>query len=250
MLISHSEEFLFVHIYKTGGTSIREALRRYRPWELRGRRRRAFFSRLGRLTGYRRWLHVPRHPTAREIRSLLPGSTFDDYFSFSFTRNPWNWNVSLYFYQRTAETHRNHAFVRNLSGFEEFIELRTDARRDVVRRFYDYVIERPDHDRHEFIASFQNFQAFWEHRRREGRQLQKDFVADEAGRVIVDFVGKMERFEKDFDEVCRRIQIPTPELPRRNVTDHRHYREYYSDRSRSLVADHFAEDVRTFDYDF
>ena len=38
-------------------------------------------------------------------------------------------------------------------------------------------------------------------------ELQSDYLIDLRGRVIVDFLGRYERLQEDFDEVCRRIGL-------------------------------------------
>jgi hypothetical protein len=106
---------------------------------------------------------------------------------------------------------------------------------------------------------------------------QYDFVYGPDGRALVDFIGRYERLQADFDEVCARIGIaPTP-LPRmnRSLDDHapRSFREfrrrlrraiwsrerehtfpsytqYYDDESRELVARLFRKDIEAFNYSF
>ena len=83
----------------------------------------------------------------------------------------------------------------------------------------------------------------------EDRHLQSEFVTDAEGRVIVDFVGRFERLAEDFAHVCRTIGVEA-ELPHVNPSRHADYRTYYSDHSRALVAEHFAEDIERFGYRF
>ncbi|MCP4125820.1 MAG: sulfotransferase family protein [Gammaproteobacteria bacterium] len=70
-MISHKHRFIFVHVPKTGGTSIEAALG---------------------LTG-------PRHNTARQYRAHDPW-LWGQYFTFGFVRNPWDRLVSFYTYRR------------------------------------------------------------------------------------------------------------------------------------------------------
>ena len=71
MLLSLRRNFLFVHIAKTGGTSIRAALERQRwrePWALA----RFVCGRLSALSGHRLGIKLPRHArviAAREVQS-------------------------------------------------------------------------------------------------------------------------------------------------------------------------------------
>ena len=100
---------------------------------------------------------------------------------------------------------------------------------------------------------------------------QHDFLYDEAGRLLVDFVGRFERLQADFDVVCARVGIPSTPLPRanRSLEEGRprsfrelrrwvrraiwsrershtfpHYTEYYDDESREYVGHLYRKDVR------
>ena len=106
---------------------------------------------------------------------------------------------------------------------------------------------------------------------------QYDFVYDESGRLLVDFVGRFESLQADFDTVCSRIGIPPTPLPRVNRSleagrprsfrelrrrvrraiwsrerQHTfpHYTEYYDDESREYVGHLYRKDVQAFNYAF
>jgi sulfotransferase famil protein len=69
-MISDRHKFIFVHIQKTGGTSIEKV-----------------FEPLADLRD------VPfKHASAAHYRESFPDQ-FDSYFKFSFVRNPWDWLV-------------------------------------------------------------------------------------------------------------------------------------------------------------
>ena len=75
-MISLSKNFVFVHIPKTGGTSIEEALA---PFE--------FLPQL-----------AADHSNARHCRAVL-GDRWSRFFKFSFVRNPWSLCVSHWHYR-------------------------------------------------------------------------------------------------------------------------------------------------------
>lgn len=79
---------------------------------------------------------------------------------------------------------------------------------------------------------------------------QVDFIMDEAGQPMVDFIGRYENLAEDFATICDRIGIPTPPLPHLNASRHRHYRDYYDESAKQFVAEKYAEDIERFGYSF
>ena len=74
-------------------------------------------------------------------------------------------------------------------------------------------------------------------------------LIDTQGRLAVDFIGRFEHFERDFEKICRRIGIKA-NLPHINRTCHDDYRSYYSDALAQKVADRLAEDIECFAFTF
>jgi hypothetical protein len=202
MLLSLRHRFIFIHIYKTAGTSLTHALRPYAREPLPSR----FLQRLG--LRKPAIAPLPDHVSARDLRAAIPSELFDSCFKFAFVRNPWDWQVSLYHYMRDLRRHPQHAIVQGMS-FDDYIEWRVTS------------------DKH----------------------LQKDFVTDASGSLLVDFIGRFENVEEDARTVFDRIGIRAV-LPHRNRSFHDEYRTYYSDRSKRLVSEHFAPDIEMFGYSF
>jgi len=95
LLLSLRYNFLFVHIAKTGGTSIRATLNRYRwrdPYYLP----QFICSRISHLTGHRLGCKFPRHAKIIAAREMLPRELFESVFKFAFIRNPWDLQVSSF----------------------------------------------------------------------------------------------------------------------------------------------------------
>ena len=217
MLLSLKYNFLFVHIAKTGGTSVRDSLRPLRlrdPWYPV----QFLCSRLSALSGHRLGIKFPRHSKIIAAKEMLPAETFDTLFKFVFVRNPWDLQVSSFHHIRRERPH----LLGPHQDFEAFLRHKLDPDRP-----YQYHLDT-------------------------SIELQSDYVIDLHGNVIVDFVGRYERLEEDFAEACRRIEIPAPPLPhRRRATDRqRDYRGYYTPETRALVAERFRPDVEMFGYRF
>lgn len=213
MLISYRHRFIFVHVYKVAGSSVYSALRPYadEPGQPWPAR---MLSILG--VELRRPLRMAYrhkgfddHIWARELITDLSPSVFRRFYSFAFVRNPWDWQVSLYHYGLQNQATHHHALFKSFGSFDRYLEWR--------------------------VA--------------KDCKLQADFVTDDHGRLIVDFVGRMENLEADFGEVLQHIGIDV-DLPHTNPSRHEDYRSYYSDYSRHLVADAFREDIERFQYGF
>ena len=99
MLLSVKYNFLFVHIAKTGGTSVRAALNRLR-WKDPLYLPQFIASRLSHASGHRIASKLPRHAKIIAAKEMLPQEFFDGLFKFAFVRNPWDLQVSSWHHLR------------------------------------------------------------------------------------------------------------------------------------------------------
>jgi chondroitin 4-sulfotransferase 11 len=181
------DDFVFVHINKTAGSSIESALRL--PFQ---------------------------HRTALEWRALLGKERWERRFSFAIVRNPWDKVASHYYYRvKTDQT----ALGTDPLDFNTWVK-RAYGERDP--RLYD----KPKM----FMP-------------------QADWISDEAGRRIVEFVGRFERLEEDFRTICRRIGVQAA-LPHEKASANRDYRRGYTPDAAEVVARRFARDIEEFGYAF
>lgn len=81
-------------------------------------------------------------------------------------------------------------------------------------------------------------------------QPQHRFVTDDAGRLLTDYVGRVEQMQESYDEAARRLGIPTATLEKVNVSERRDYRDYYDEALIAGVAKLYARDLELFGYDF
>jgi hypothetical protein len=81
---------------------------------------------------------------------------------------------------------------------------------------------------------------------------QVEFVTDDGGATIVDFIGRFESIQKDFAEVAHRLGLGRVKLPHRNSSGlfRRGYRHYYDLQLRERVRQFYAADIERFGYSF
>ena len=85
------------------------------------------------------------------------------------------------------------------------------------------------------------------------RWTQFEYLTDDDGKMLVDFVGRYEKLAEDFYEVVGKIGVPLMILPKRNVTKDKvidSYREYYSPVSRRMVEKKYKKDLEFFEYEY
>lgn len=195
MIVSQRLRLIFIHIQKTGGSSIEHVLRQLDP---------GIGSHL-----YEDRRHIP----ASEFSRMVPREVWEGSFKFAFVRNPWDRLVSWHC-----------MCVQNppANSFTQAVQARHVDFADFLRDTEDPLLERT-------------------------RRNQIDFLTDESGQSLVDFVGRYERLEEDF---ARLGLAGAPALPRLNSTRRRDYRLYYTDELREIVAERFARDCAHFGYSF
>lgn len=217
MLLSIRYKFLFVHVAKTGGTSVRTALQGLRwkdPWYYP----MWLCSRLSHLSGHRLGSKFPRHTKIIAAREMLPAEFFDSLYKFAFVRNPWDLQVSSFHHIKRERPE----FLFGHEDFESFLKYKFNPDRE-----YQFHIDT-------------------------SLQLQSDYLIDLHGNLLVDFIGKYESLQDDFSTVCKTIGIREPALPhKREARDRKSdFRSYYTDETAELVAKHFEQDIRLLDYQF
>lgn len=118
MLISYSKKFIFIHIYKTAGMSVRQAIGKYQLIP--------YFDSPNRVLNYIIYGINNYHLTATQLQEKLPKKLFNDYYKFAFVRNPWDWQVSLFNYMQQCNTHHQNSLANQLQSFEDYIEWRVN----------------------------------------------------------------------------------------------------------------------------
>ena len=216
MLLSHKHQFLFVHIAKTGGTSVRKALSSHR-WDVKYGLPQFVVNKLSQFTGHKLGCRFPRHSRIVAASEMLPADYFNNLYKFAFVRNPWDLQVSSFYHIKRERPQ----VLEGHDNFKDFMRYKFDPARP-----YQYHIDT-------------------------SLQLQSDYLVDLHGNVLVNKVGKYENLQGDFDNICEHIGLKKIKLPhKRKADDRKRYRAYYDDDLAEKVANHFARDIQMLGYEF
>lgn len=205
MIINHDLKFIFIHIGKTGGTSIEATLCEQTGMDFP-------------LTHTNPAIAPDncKHYTTRQLRPILGEACWNGYFKFAFVRHPFDWLVSAWSMHSQEK--------RDLPWLNR--EWRSFA------TFQDFLAALPDHPSllvGEYIS-------------------QSAQICDERGRIDVDFIGRFEHLQADFDSVCRRLGLPPAPLAHRAGSQHQPCESYYNDEARETVYRILEEDFIRFGY--
>ena len=161
-----------------------------------------------------------RHVAWQEYHRANTGK-FRRYFKFAFVRNPWDRLVSTYFFLKAGGSmslDRTWA-EQHLARFAEFDQFVVDWL--TPSNAASWVHFRPQHT----------------------------WICDEARHCQMNFVGRFEHIERDFQVVATRIGC-TRMLVKGNRSEHRHYADYYTAETRDRVAEVYATDIELFGYEY
>jgi len=153
-----------------------------------------------------------QHLTAKLIRQVIGAEKFEEYYKFTIVRNPWDKAVSQFFYMQ----HR--------PDLRDFIGMKED---DSFKKYLQFTMSKPH--------------VQWEKQHR--------FFQDDNGEKLVNYLGRLECFQKDATVILDHLNI-LETIPHVNATQHRHYSEYYDEESKEMIADHYREDIQVLGYSF
>ena len=222
MIVSHEYKFIFFAAGKTGTFSIENVLSKYHDDKAIELEESEFgISGVLPILGTK---HIP--PQVIRKSSKEPGHLegFQSYFKFAFVRNPWDWVKCNYF----------HCFPE-----EENVEKIEKLEKEHIMKVHDHLGD-----------------GRWSRGLKTKTRYQYAFLADNNGEgpLLVDFVGKFEDMQQDFDEICDIIEIPREKLPHLNKgmrsKRKKHYSEFYTEESKELVRKLYRKDIEFFGYEY
>jgi chondroitin 4-sulfotransferase 11 len=223
--------FLFVCITKTGSATTQNALKKS-----------GMAKRHNKYTPSPDipWKH-PQHYTALENRQLIGEEDYNNRFKFTFVRNPWGRLLSFYTSIYCSKEGRRQKLLtyEDVISPEKFNEWAINF---LTNRVVEKCSRKYPTCNHERVGNWPCI----------------DWITDEDGKIIVDFIGRHETLEEDYKKILSLIEskvtCPMPPyvpLKRTNVSNLGYdYKHYYSDETRALVSDYFRKDIEAFDYKY
>ena len=157
------------------------------------------------------WFH--QHTSAEAARAVL--ENWDTLFKTAWIRNPWTWWESWYRYVIDQPYHREHLLVCSYRDFRHFIL------RGVIGRQFG-----------------------------EATRDLRSFVCDRSGRLIVDWIGRVEFLNQDFRNLRQRLGLPASTCPDPrwlNPSSHAVKTEFDPETT-AAIAQHHAADIELFGF--
>jgi len=145
-----------------------------------------------------------------EIKSFISPEIWNTYFKFCFIRNPFDRFVSAVFFKNSI------------------IQLQPQLANDYLNKMIDK-------DPAEFGLHY---------------QPQIPFLVDDQNEIVMDFIGRTENMQSDFDFICTKIGLPKITLERKNISKHEYYKQYYTSELKEKVGKVYKEDIERLNYTF
>ena len=72
--------------------------------------------------------------------------------------------------------------------------------------------------------------------------------------IVLDYIGRFENIDSEFTKVMAKLglegQVTLPKVNVSRKDEQRSYRDFYTDKTRDLVAKWYAREIETFGYEF
>ena len=155
-----------------------------------------------------------KHATANKLKRDLPAQDWSKAFKFAFVRDPYAWMQSWYrFRKREPLKHLDHPLHHRYTG---------------------------DMSLDDFVHGFA---------KKELMLNQTDFISTVDGQLMVDYVGRYETLQADFEQVCKKLGFASEKLPVLNVSKSSTSMDQPLDQqSINIINEYFDRDFQNFAY--
>ena len=215
MIISHGRKYIFVHIPKTGGTSLSLVLeaKAMKDDVLIGDTPKAK-NRRKRYKSIKTSGSLWKHSRLTDIYGLVSQEQIESYSVFTIVRNPWDRLVSYYHWLKSQKFDHPAVKCAHENSFPEFLS--------------DPMTRRSLHN-----------------------DAAKYYVSDRNGADRCDLYLRLEFLQQDIRLLEQRLDMKLAILPHDNRSDRdMDYAGYYDTQSKDVIGSVFAEDIEKFNYSF
>jgi len=202
MLISDSHKFIFVHIRKSAGSSIRDTLSPISNPPVKDTMSK-LRSRILKVESNYQKFSFREHSPISQVKNIMPESLYDSYFKFAFVRNPFTRLVSEYEFIRRRSNHGRYKKVSKMSFYQyiTYQSKRFDAHQ------INMLTDKEGNLQMNFIGRFENLHQDWNfvcnkleitnaelsHRKKASKVNYKDYYNGEN----IDLVNRL--WKKDLE---------------------------------------------------
>jgi len=211
-VISHQHKCIFIHIPKTAGTSINSYFHPGVKFHFKN-------PDYERLFGWcpKRRLHM-QHATAKQLleTELITKSQWQDYYKFTFVRNPWD------------RAYSDYLFIQEFAG--------------VKGSFKNYLNKEKEFK--QILSDNSNYHFLGDH-----LLPQTDFFDEESYKL--DFIGRFENFEEDIHFILNKLSINKKFNEYQNRSKRvKNYANFYKNSEVKLVSEIYTDDILKLNYAF
>jgi len=211
MIINFKDSYLFVHIPKCAGESMKELL----------------------MSDANKGVHfLGKHDYLTAALDVM-GNKINDFTTFAVVRNPFSQVVSFYEHLRKPLYVPKAKLKKQYPGFQGALSPRRTAELAMKLDFNSWVKE-----------IYVNREKY-----HEWHGDQVNWLTDKHNILRVDRTLKFESLNEDFAKIQEELGIKG-KLPHKNKSKKLNYQEYYDEETREIIEREFQPTLKLFDYNF